>query len=195
MNERRKVIVVTDGDINAREAVEVAAKKINARCISASAGNPSWLNGPELVELIKSAPFDPVVVMVDDKGDGNRGCGEKLLEFLSNSEEVELMGAVAVASNEMYAPGISVDFSVTQEGHLVRGAVDKTGIPYLNTTRLLKGDTVGVLKELDLPVIIGTGDTGKMHGVDRKERGAPITTKAFEEILRQYAATDREIVQ
>lgn len=192
MKVRRKIIVVTDGDKNALEAVEVAAKNINARCISASAGNPSWLTGPELVELIKCAPFDPVVVMVDDKGDGNKGYGEKLLEFLGNCNEVEIIGAVAVASNEMDAPGINVDFSISQSGCLVKGAVDKTGVPYLNRARLLKGDTVGVLEQLDLPVIVGTGDTGKMHGLDRMERGAPITTRAFEEILRQLANSAAE---
>ncbi|HEX3032700.1 MAG TPA: stage V sporulation protein AE [Bacillota bacterium] len=195
MQERRKVIVVTDGDKNAREAVEVAAGKVKARCISVSEGNPSWLSGPELVELITQAPYDPVVVMVDDKGDCHKGYGEKLLEYLDNSPDVEIIGAVAVASNEKEAPGIKVDYSVSQDGYLVKGAVSKTGVPYHNPRRTLKGDTVGVLKDLDLPVVIGTGDTGKMDGLDSMEMGAPITTKALEEILHQFKAQHGEIGQ
>lgn len=186
MCKRRKVIVVTDGDKNAREAVEVAARKVKARCISSSEGNPTPLSGPKILELIKSAPYDPVVVMVDDKGDCHKGNGERVLEFLSRCDEVEIIGAVAVASHDQDGMGVKVDCSVSQEGKLVSGPVDKTGIPTLGSTSLLRGDTVGILGQIGIPVIIGTGDTGKMNGLDKMERGAPITTRAFEEILVRY---------
>ncbi|HHW49425.1 MAG TPA: stage V sporulation protein AE, partial [Clostridiaceae bacterium] len=45
--EKRKVILVTDGDSVAKEAVEIAASNIGARCISDSAGNPTVLTGQE----------------------------------------------------------------------------------------------------------------------------------------------------
>ena len=51
----RKVIIVTDGDSVAQQAVEIAAKNINARTISASGGNPTPLTGQKIVELIKQA--------------------------------------------------------------------------------------------------------------------------------------------
>ncbi|WP_222430861.1 stage V sporulation protein AE, partial [Bacillus licheniformis] len=41
MPAKRKVILVTDGDIYAAKAIEYAARKTGGRCISQSAGNPS----------------------------------------------------------------------------------------------------------------------------------------------------------
>ncbi|HEX3030702.1 MAG TPA: stage V sporulation protein AE [Bacillota bacterium] len=190
--DRRKVIVITDGDRNARRAVEVAARRIKARCISASEGNPTTLTGPEILELIKSAPYDPVVVMVDDKGNCCKGAGEQVLEFLSKSAEVEILGAVAVASNIRHSHGIQVDCSIGQDGQVVGGPVNKAGLPSGNAQDTLKGDTVEVLTELDVPVIVGTGDTGKMEGKDRMELGAPITTKAFQEILHRHSTYQRK---
>ncbi|WP_420795744.1 stage V sporulation protein AE [Desulforamulus putei] len=55
MTKKRNVIFVTDGDPVARRTLEVAARNIGARCISMSAGNPSRMNGQQLVELIKTA--------------------------------------------------------------------------------------------------------------------------------------------
>jgi stage V sporulation protein AE len=76
--DKRKVILVTDGDRIAKGAVEVAAANIGGRCISASAGNPTELEGREIIELIKSAHHDPVVVMVDDMGPRVREKAKKL---------------------------------------------------------------------------------------------------------------------
>jgi len=42
---KRKVIIVTDGDIAAKAAVEIAALNIGGECISYSAGNPTVLTG------------------------------------------------------------------------------------------------------------------------------------------------------
>ncbi len=65
---KRKVILVTDGDVYAAKTIEYAAEKAGGRCISQSKGNPSTRTGPELVQLIKAAPHDPVFVMFDDSG-------------------------------------------------------------------------------------------------------------------------------
>lgn len=43
--ERRRVILVTDGDHIAKRALQVAAKRIHARVISRSAGIPTPLSG------------------------------------------------------------------------------------------------------------------------------------------------------
>ena len=97
--EKRKVIVVTDGDEIARKTVEVAAEKVGGCCISASAGNPTPISGEKIVELIKTADKDPVLVMLDDKGCRDKGKGEMALEYIAKSPEVELIGVIAVASN------------------------------------------------------------------------------------------------
>lgn len=44
---KRKVILVTDGDLVAKKAVETASRNIGARCISCSAGNPTRLSGEQ----------------------------------------------------------------------------------------------------------------------------------------------------
>lgn len=185
MEGRRQVIVVTDGDHNAGRAVQMAAKNIGARCIAASEGNPTILTGPEILALIKCAPHDPVVVMVDDRGRFGKGNGEKVLEYLAASPEVEIIGAVAVASNDPFADGVQVTASVDRDCRTVQGPVDKHGCPEGRGRRFLEGDTVDVLNGLEIPVIIGTGDTGKMEGADSCTHGARITTRAFKEILRR----------
>ena len=68
MSNRRRVILITDGDEYAKRAVERVAHDIGGRCISLSQGNPSILTGQELVNLIKKAANDPVLVMFDDSG-------------------------------------------------------------------------------------------------------------------------------
>ncbi len=68
MGQRRKVILVTDGDIYAAKTIELVAKKVGGRCISSSKGNPSKRTGPELVQMILKTPYDPVFVMFDDSG-------------------------------------------------------------------------------------------------------------------------------
>ncbi|MGD9679519.1 MAG: stage V sporulation protein AE, partial [Vulcanibacillus sp.] len=64
--EKRKIILITDGDIIAKNVVEEEAKKINGRCITLSAGNPTLFSGEEIFEMIKMTPTDPVLVMFDD---------------------------------------------------------------------------------------------------------------------------------
>ncbi len=49
----------------------------------------------------------------------------------------------------------------------------------------LTGDTVYCLDELDVPVIVGVGDIGKMAKRDHYSQGSPITKKAVEIILER----------
>jgi len=188
MNNKRKVILVTDGDSVAQRAVETAVANIGGRCISRSGGNPTPMTGWEIVELIKSAKNDPVVVMADDKGSPQTGQGEWALYNIINHPDIEILGVIAVASNTNGVNGIEVDFSITCDGKIIRGAVDKDGLPKKGT--VLYGDTVDIIEKCDVPVIIGIGDIGKMEGKDDCEIGAPILTKAIEEILSRSGYTD-----
>ncbi len=182
----KRVIVVTDGDRSAREALEVAARNINGRCISISSSREEGhgrLDAKELTELVLSTPHDPVVVMVDDGGESGEGRGEKLLRGLMEHPDIEVLGVVAVASNAPSGKGVKVDASVSRDGSVIAGPVDKKGYP--QGTGKLHGDTVGILSKLDIPVTIGLGDPGKMDYADEARSGAPITTKALQAILER----------
>jgi stage V sporulation protein AE len=176
-----RVILITDGDKVARRTMETAAKRLGLRCISASAGNPTPLSGPMLVQLILQAAYDPVLVMVDDKGNAGQGPGETALAYIGRHADVEVLGAIAVASNTCRSRGVPVDVAITRDGRVVECPVDKEGLPH--TGEVLKGDTVDVLRELQLPVVVGIGDPGKMHGADCLEKGCEVTTRAIMEVL------------
>lgn len=185
VNKPVNVIVVTDGDMVAKKTVETAAHNIGARCISASAGNPTVLNGEDLVELIKKAAHDPVVVMLDDKGYHGQGRGESALAYIAGHPDIKILGALAVASNTVETEGAHVDISVDCNGNLIDGPVDKLGRVNNFKEQTINGDTVEVLDDLKLPVVIGIGDVGKMDGADDYAFGAPLTTKALREILKR----------
>jgi stage V sporulation protein AE len=185
---KKKVIIVTDGDLAAQRAVEAAAKNIGGRCISRSAGNPTPISGKEIVEHIKQARYDPVVVMVDDRGDTHKGDGEEAMEYILNCGEVDVLGVIAVASNTNGVRGIKVDYSIDRNGNIVKKGVDKSGLA--KDDKIVKGDTVDVLNDKRAPIIIGVGDIGKMDGFDNVEIGAPIITKAMEEIIRRSDKAD-----
>ncbi|QXM06306.1 stage V sporulation protein AE [Crassaminicella indica] len=178
---KRKVILVTDGDTVAQRAVQRAVRNIGGRCISRSGGNPTPMSGREIVELIKTAKHDPVVVMLDDKGSPNTAEGECALYEIANHPDVEILGVVAVASNTPGVEGVKVDFSISCDGKIVKGSVDKEGLPQKG--KILYGDTVDIINKCKVPLVIGIGDIGKMEGKDDCEIGAPIVTKAMEEIL------------
>jgi len=182
---KRKVILITDGDQVARTAVEHAAAEIGCRVISRSSGNPTPLDGDQIVHLVKHAAHDPVLVMFDDNGDGDFGWGEKALEYVSCHPDIEVLGAVAVASNTPMVEGVRVDFSVDQNCNLVEGAVDKDGYPSSVSDSVVYGDTVDVLSECNVPIIVGVGDIGKMKGKDHFLKGAPVTKTAILEILKR----------
>lgn len=192
MKKKTRVILITDGDCVARKAVETAAHGLGLRVISRSGGNPTPLTGDEIVALARSAPRDPVLIMVDDRGKSYKAQGEEALETIARDPAIEVLGVVAVASNTLRANGARVDLSITSEGEVIPGSVDKLGNPQTWST-VIKGDTVDVLEELSIPMIVGIGDIGKMEGADVLERGAPITVRAIKEILeRSGIAIDQE---
>ncbi|BAD40796.1 stage V sporulation protein AE [Symbiobacterium thermophilum] len=177
-----RVILLTDGDSAARRVAENVAQRLGLRCISASAGNPTPLSGPELVALIKQAVHDPVLVMVDDKGDPGTGPGEEALAYICRHPDIRVLGAVAVASNTR-ARGVEVDVSIDREGRVRDGPVDKDGQP--RRRGRLKGDTVDVLNRLSVPIIVGVGDPGKTGGEIDLEAGCEITARAIRQILER----------
>lgn len=185
MMNKRKVIVITDGDKVARRAVEHVARKVGGRCISRSAGNPTPLNGEQIVQEVMEAKYDPVLVMFDDNGNGELGDGEKALEYLANHPDIEVIGAVAVASNTPFVEGADVDLCIDVNLQLTDQEVDKDGQPTNHAKKHVYGDTVDVLTHLNIPIIVGVGDIGKMKGRDDVSLGAPVTTKAVETILER----------
>jgi len=185
VNAPVNIIAVTDGDKVARKTVETAAHNVGARCISASAGNPTPLTGEQIVDLIKKAAHDPVVVMLDDRGHEGQGRGESALAYLAGHPDINILGVLAVASNSGFDEGAHVNFSIDRQGKLVDGPVDKFGRSGALVGDELSGDTVELLNKLNLPVVIGIGDVGKMDGADDFTTGAPLTTKALREILKR----------
>lgn len=109
MPAKRKVILVTDGDIYAAKAIEYAARKTGGRCISQSAGNPSVKTGPELVTMILQTPHDPVFVMFDDSGLQGEGPGETAMKYVAMHPDIEVLGVIAVASKTHYAEWTRVE--------------------------------------------------------------------------------------
>lgn len=184
MNKRRRVILITDGDEYARRAVEMVAKEIGARCISMSAGNPSKHSGVELIKMIRKAKNEPVLVMFDDSGYVGEGAGEHALKYIATHQEIEVLGVIAVASKTKREEWTKIHISIDQNGEFTHYGVDKYGIPEMDVGRM-SGDTVYVLDELKLPIVVGVGDIGKMGKRDSYEVGAPITKKAVDYILER----------
>ena len=184
MDDRRSVIIVTDGDDYARRSIEYVAKDVGGRCISLSHGNPTVLSGPEIVKLIKKASHDPVLVMFDDSGFEGEGAGEKALKYVACHEDIEVLGIIAVAAKTRQSEWTRVNVCIDREGELTPYGVDKYGLPELEIGRL-NGDTVYCLDELDVPLIVGIGDIGKMSKKDDLTIGSPITRKAVDLILER----------
>ena len=181
----RQVIIVTDGDPTARGVIEKVARNIGGRCISLSAGNPTAMPGEDIAAAIKRTPHGPVLVMVDDGGQRGAGPGERALAAMARDPDIEIIGAIAVASHTGGVEGVAVGTSVDHSGCMVPGAVSKDGTP--SFARRITGDTVDILNRLDVPVIVGVGDLGKMAGADSAAAGARITTRAVQEILELAA--------
>lgn len=183
MNKKKPVIVLTDGDETAYQALTEACHDLHCHAVRASKGNPTPLRGKSLIQAILNTPGDPVVVMVDDRGEADLGVGEEALQDIMDSGQLDVLGVVAVASNTPHVEGVRVDGSVTREGRLIEQAVDKSGLSVSNA--VLRGDTVDVLAEYtDVPVV-GLGDPGKMDGHDSVSKGVPATRRALEEILKR----------
>jgi stage V sporulation protein AE len=180
---RRKVILVTDGDAVAQKAVEVAARNIGGRCISRSAGNPTPLTGPEIVDLVKQTLNDPVVIMVDDCGNPGQGAGENVMKEIIHHPDIEVLGVVAIASNTSEGEGARVEYSINEKGEVTKKAVDKEGKEV--SDNVVIGDTLSILDDETVPIIVGLGDPGKMNNQDLADNGAPITTAALQKILNK----------
>ncbi|MGG3574915.1 stage V sporulation protein AE [Bacillus gobiensis] len=184
MSEKRRVILVTDGDDYASKTIEYIAEKTGGYCVSASKGNPSALRGEELVKFILRAPREPVFIMFDDSGLVGEGPGETALSYVSKHPLIEVLGVLAVAAKTHQAEWTKVDVCIDGDGELTEFGVDKDGTKELEVKRL-NGDTVYGLDQLDLPLIVGIGDIGKMSRRDDLKKGSPITMKAIELILER----------
>ncbi len=181
----RKVIVITDGDRVAKKVVEKVAQNVGARAISMSAGNPTPVTGSQIAAAVKETPYDPVLVMVDDCGLRQKGSGEKALEEMASDPELDILGIIAVASDTSKVKGVPVSLSVSRDGKVVSGPVDKIGNLEPEGHHKVEGDTVDVINHLKVPIVVGLGDLGKMEDADLVEEGAKITTLAVEEILKR----------
>lgn len=179
----KRVILVTDGDAIAKKAVDKAVQNLNLRYISASAGNPTPLDAEEIVSLIDEAESETVVLMVDDCGDSGIGAGEKIINKLVSDDRVDVIGAVAVASNTEDNNGCRVNYSIDASGSVIYGPVDKMGKEVFAPK--IKGDTLGVIDSLNIPMVVGIGDPGKMEGNDGAKIGSPVLTKAIDHILQK----------
>ncbi|AND41305.1 MULTISPECIES: stage V sporulation protein AE [Cytobacillus] len=184
MDERRHVILITDGDDFARKTVELVAKEIGGRCLSLSHGNPSILTGQQIVKLIKKVSHDPVLVMFDDSGFIGEGTGENALKYVACHKDIDVLGIIAVASKTRQAEWTKVDVCIDNNGELTPYGVDKFGVPEMEIGRI-NGDTVYCLDQLDVPIIVGIGDIGKMSKKDHYDAGSPITKKAVELVLER----------
>lgn len=189
MNKKRRVVFVTDGDLYAQKAIEKVANDIGGRCISQSAGNPSPLAGYEIVSLIHQTPHDPVFVMFDDSGFPGEGYGELAMQAVAEEENIEVLGAIAVASRTHFSEWTRVDVSIDRTGELTHYGVDKNGFADMEAGRI-DGDTVSILDRLNIPIIVGVGDIGKMSGIDDPSVGSPITLKAVEILLERSGFND-----
>jgi len=187
----RRVVIVTDGDCTALESVERACDNLGARCISITGcrntKDTHW-TPKEVEELVLSSPRDPVVVLVDDEGFQGEGGGERIIRHLVGSDRIKVVGVVAVASNLQEGVGATVHASITADGNIVDQPVNKDG-DVDDSNGEIKGDTVEVLNELNIPLVVGLGDPGKMNMADDAKQGAPLTTKAIKWLLDR----DREM--
>lgn len=184
MVTKRKVILITDGDIYAKRVVEIVAKEIGGRCISMSQGNPTHYSGLELVEQIKKAKNDPVLVMFDDSGFIGEGFGETAMKIVANHPEIHVLGVIAVASKTRREEWTKVDVCIDRDGLLTENGVDKFGAREFELGKIT-GDTVYCIDELKVPIVVGIGDIGKMSHQDDFRKGAPITKLAVEIILER----------
>ncbi len=183
--QKKRIIFITDGDETAQKAVEEASNNLGLRVISKSGGNPTPCSGNKLLKMVAECPSDPIVVMSDDEGNCGCGDGETAMRQVLKSEEVDVLGIVAVASNSKQVRGVKPDCSITRDGQLINRPVDKDGVDEGHHHVLLEGDTVDIINEFNDIPLVGIGDIGKMSGKDSCEIGAPITTKALEEVLKR----------
>lgn len=181
---KKRVILVTDGDVYAKKTIQYVAKHYGGRCISSSFGNPTLISGEEIVQLILKAKSEPVFVMFDDSGYLGEGAGEIALKHVANHPQVDVLGVIAVASKTHQSEWTKVNVTVDRDLKVSSYGVDKSGIQEMDIGRI-NGDTVYCLDTINVPIIVGIGDIGKMARKDDVKNGAPITSKAVEIILER----------
>ena len=179
-----RVIIVTDGDISAQQAVQAASLKLGLYPLMITGGNPTRISGAKALDYILKTPYDPVVVMGDDKGKKGMGPGENVLDTILKDQRLMVLGVVAVASDTRVR-GVAVDKSVTCDLRVVDAPVDKNGCEEEEGHHRLEGDTIEILRHHPELFIVGCGDLGKMEGRDSIAHGARITEQCFREILKQ----------
>lgn len=187
---RIRVIIVTDGDKSAQRAVETASLRLGLYPLMITGGNPTRISAAEALEHIIKAPYDPVVVMADDKGKIGMGPGEYLMEALIKDPRLLVMGIVAVASDTKVR-GVVVDKAVTAGRRIIEEPVNKHGNREKSGHHRLEGDTVEILSRHPELFIVGCGDLGKMNGKDSAEHGAAVTAQCFREIMNHYQTLEK----
>jgi stage V sporulation protein AE len=180
----KQVIVVTDGDKTAYEAISRACKTLGLQPVRATRGNPTPIQGQSLIHAIEQTAGNPVVAMVDDRGDAGVGPGERDLKTILESDSLKVLGVVAVAANTRGVRGVIPEVSIDHDAQLVSEAVNKAGN---ESGHVLHGDTVDVLRQYPEVLVVGLGDPGKMGGGDAASKGAPATEEALKTILSRRA--------
>lgn len=160
MGEKRRVILVTDGDEYAKKAIECVAKKMGGRCISQSYGNPTRLCGEQIADLILKAAGDPVFAMFDDSGVIGPGPGEEALTFVAGHPRIEVLGVIAVASKTHQAEWSRVDVCIDNTGEITPYGVDKFGIPEMDLKKST-GTRFTVLTGWTCPLLSASGMSAK----------------------------------
>ncbi|MFB1050446.1 stage V sporulation protein AE [Paraliobacillus sp. JSM ZJ581] len=182
--KRKEIIIITDGDHYAREAIKYVSKQLGGTALITLADNPSKITPSEMIHAIKQASTKLVYVLIDDAGFSGVGAGEIILQALANDQSIVIIGAVAVAAHTKNKEWTRINFSIDRDGNVINDGVNKAGIPTYERGRI-NGDTVYLLDQLAIPTIVGVGDIGKMDGHDDVSKGCPITTKAIELILER----------
>jgi stage V sporulation protein AE len=184
MNKMKRVILITDGDAYAKRTIDYLAHKIGGTSLSYLADNPMTADESAIKAAIQAAPQEPVYVLLDDGGVPGVGSGEKILQSIAADPEINIIGALAVAAHTQNREWSRVSFSIDQDGELQPFGVDKEGVITDELGRI-NGDTIYLLDQLDLPIVVAIGDIGKMRGKDRIEIGSPITAQALRIILER----------
>lgn len=127
--------------------------------------------------------------MFDDSGIIGVGPGESALMTVAQDPDIDVLGVIAVASRSRKEEWTKVDVCIDRDGELTANGVDKYGLQEFENGRLY-GDTVYCLDRLDIPIIVGIGDIGKMAGKDDVSKGSPITKQAIELILERSGYHD-----
>ncbi|SDD45907.1 stage V sporulation protein AE [Terribacillus halophilus] len=180
----KKVILITDGDAYAKRSIDYLAEILGGTSLSYLADNPMTIDAQSMKNAIHTADDEPVYVLLDDGGVPGIGNGEKLLLAIADDPEIDVIGALAVAAHTQNREWSRVSFSIDQDGELQPFGVDKEGVITEEFGRI-NGDTVYLLDQLDIPLVIAIGDIGKMHGKDAIELGSPITEQALRIILER----------